>query len=60
VYRAKVHGHIAGVCKCGALVIVKRQWVAIGTVLRAILGKVDIVVGGCVNGNIGVYWWRGR
>ena len=32
---------------------------AIGTVLRAVLGKVDVVVSGCVNGNVGVCWWCG-
>jgi len=55
-----VHGRIARVCKCGALVKAERQQVAIGMVLRAASGKVDIVVGGCVNGDVNVCQWRGR
>ena len=55
-----MHGRIARVCKCGALVKAERWQVAIGMVLRAALGKVDIVVGGCINGNIGVCQWHRR
>ena len=41
----KCIGGNAEVCKCGALVKVERQQVALGTMLRAVSGKVDIVVG---------------
>ena len=53
-------GSNAEVCKCGALVKAERQWVAIGTVLRAASDKVDVVVGGCINGDVSVCQWRGR
>jgi len=43
-----VHRQIARGCKCGALVKAERWQVAIGMVLRAALGKVDVVVGGCI------------
>ncbi len=38
----------------------ERQRVALGTRLRAASGKVDVVVGGCVNGDVDVCRWRRR
>ncbi len=38
----------------------ERQRVALGTRLRAASGKVDVVIDGCVNGDVDVCWWRGR
>jgi len=55
-----VHRWIARVCKCGALVKAERQWMAVGTVLRAASGKVDVIVGGCVNEDVSVCQWQGR
>ena len=56
----KCMGSNARVCKCGALVKTERWWVALGTRLRATSGKVDVVVGGCVNGDVNVCRWRRR
>ena len=56
----KCMGSIARICKCGALVKAERQQVALGTMLRAASGKVDVVVGGCVNGDVDVCRWRRR
>ena len=53
-------GGNAEVCKCGALVKAERQWMAIGMVLRAASGKVDVIVGGCVNEDINVCRWCSR
>ena len=38
----------------------ERWQVALGTMLRAASGKVDVVVGGCVNEDVDVCRWRGR
>ena len=53
-------GGNAEVCKCGALVKAERQQVALGTRLRAASDKVDVIVGGCVNGDVDVCRWRRR
>ena len=38
----------------------ERQRVALGTRLRAASSKVDVIVGGCVNGDVDVCWWHRR